>query len=176
MTGRDPAYAGADARRSRLRRGLFGLGALVAATLGPVGPVLADGASHGLPQRWSYVGLWGYFTTCRASNDLMISYDRRTAGFPHETVARQAAGCRVLSRQGAAPRWTLELSCRVWTGAEPPPVIRVRQVILMRDNGRTLDIESLNRTTGESRTFGVFYCRQHHEPELMPLGILEPPE
>lgn len=173
MTGRDAACAGADARRSRLSVGLIALGALVAATLGPV---LADGMSNGPPQRRNYVGLWGYFTTCRASNDLMISYSRRTAEFPHETVARKATGCRVLSRQGALPRWELELSCRVWTGAEPPPAIRVRQVIMMRSDGRTLDIESLNRTTGETRRFDVFYCRQHHEPELMPLGILDDPE
>ncbi len=176
MTGRDAACAGAYARRFRLRRGLVGLGALVAATLGPVGPVLPDGTSNGPPQRRNYVGLWGYFTTCRASNNLMISYGRRTAEFPHETVARKATGCRVLSRQGALPRWELELSCRIWTGAEPPPVIRVRQVIMMRSDGRTLDIESLNRTTGETRRFDVFYCRQHHEPELMPLRILDDPE
>lgn len=176
MTRRDAACAGTDMRRPRLRPGLVGLWALAAAMLGPAGPGLADGASNGHLQRRTYIGLWGYFTTCRAANERMISYGRRTADFPDETLARDAMGCRVLSRQGALPRWELELSCRGWTGAQPPPVVRVRQVIMTRDNGRTLDIESLNRSTGETRRLNVFYCRQHHEPELMPLGILDPPQ
>lgn len=176
MTDRDAAMAGADARRCRLKRRLVGVAVLVAATLGPVEPALPDGAPNRHQDRRTYIGLWGYFTTCRAANDLMISYRRRHAEFPHETVAHQATGCRVLSRQGAPPKWELELSCRIWSGQQPPLTARVRQVITMRDNGRTLDIESRNRTTGETRTFNVFYCRQHHEPELMPLGILDDPE
>ena len=171
MTVRDAVLARRPGR-SRLGRGLAGFGALVAGALGLTGQALADG----FPERRSLIGLWGYFTTCRAANELMISYRRRHAEFPHETVAHHATTCRILSRQGAAPRWERELSCRVLSDVQPAPTVRVRQVITARGNGLTLDIESLNRTTGETRTFDVFYCRQHHEPELVPLGILDPPE
>lgn len=170
------ALALGDVLKPARTRSLVVLAVFIVVTLGLVRQAMSDGMPNASPERRDYIGLWGYFTTCRAPNELMISYRRRQAEFPHETVAHHWTACRVLSRRGAPPRWELELSCRVWNGAQPPPVIRVRQSITTRDGGRTLDIESLNRTTGETRKLNVFYCRQHHEPELMPLGILEEPE
>lgn len=164
--------APADISQSPLGSILACLALGAAATLCLAQPALSDEPT-GHNTRPGYIGLWGYFTTCRAANDFMFSYRRGRAEMPHETVGLNSMSCRVLSRRGASPRWELELICQVWSGAQPPPVLRLRQMIVALEGGQKLNIESLNRTTGETRHFNVFYCRQHHEPERLPRGILE---
>lgn len=124
-------------------------------------------------ERHDFVGVWGYRTTCRTATELMFGFHRRRVEMPYETVHMASVSCRILSRRGASPRWELELACRVLDGSRPTRVLRLRQALVLSRGGMSMDISSLDRATGETRTMNVFYCRRHDEPEIMPRGILE---
>lgn len=132
----------------------------------------ADGADRA---RQSHVGLWAASTSCRVPNDVLWSYSRRTVTVPAGALHQGTLECRIVARGGAPSLRTLDLACRTWEAGRMRDTMRMRHVLRSSRFGTRLEVAAVVPSTGEVFGFDLFYCRQRHEPEVLPEGTLEEP-
>lgn len=116
--------------------------------------------------RKDFRGIWaGDGSVCRAPDEFLLIYERRTTYYPYRSSLQPDRECRILSVSGKYPEWRLRLSCR-----HPDPKYRlpkpfeVRQTLRMLDGGRRMIVDTEPVLGQPALTEDTFFCRMPGDP------------